>query len=292
MLGEVGYLNLVRKVLQTQVLYPNRTGIPTLSLFGAQLRFNLRANTLPMITTKFVSFDNIAKELLWFIKGDTNQRNLENSGVSIWKANSTRKFLDSRGLRHYKENETLGPIYGFQWRHFNAKYIDANTDYTNQGFDQLNHVIETIKNNPTSRQIIMSAWNAAFIDEMALPPCHVLVQFHVNLTTNELSSHMYQRSGDLMLGVPYNITSYSLLTHIIAKICGLKTGEFIHSFGNVHIYENHITTAKLQLEREPLAAPTIEFCAKIPNDINKITIDHFQLRDYIFHPKLNYKMVI
>lgn len=292
MKGELGYLKLVRNVLQKQYTSPNRTGTPTLSIFGAQMRFDLRNKTLPMMTTKFVSFDHVAKELLWFMRGDTNQKNLERAGVSIWKANATREFLDSRGLHHYKENETLGPIYGFQWRHFNAKYIDANTDYSNQGFDQLKHVIETIKKDPSSRRIIMSAWNASCINEMALPPCHVLVQFYVDTLTNELSSHLYQRSGDLMLGVPYNITSYSLLTHIIARICGLKTGEFVHSIGDVHIYEDHIPNAKIQVERLPLPPPTLEISNKMSLDVDDIDIRDFQIQNYKFYPKLAYKMAV
>lgn len=294
MFGEANYLRLVKKVLGQKNLYTNRTGVSTLNLFGSQLRFDLKNNKLPMTTTKFVSFKNIANELLWFMRGDTNQETLEQSGVSIWKANSTREFLDSRGLYHYKEHQTLGPIYGFQWRHFNAKYIDATSDYTNQGFDQLKFVIETIKHDPHSRRIIMSAWNASCINEMALPPCHVLVQFYVDTLKNELSSHLYQRSGDLMLGVPYNIASYSLLTHIIAKMCNLNAGEFIHSIGNIHIYENHIKNAKEQCKRKPFPPPTIQIKDRISSleDIETMTIDDFTVHNYKYHPKLAFKMVV
>lgn len=292
MLGEAGYLKLVQSVLRTGCLSRNRTNTPTLSLYGAQMRFNLRNNTLPMLTTKFVSFDHVAKELLWFISGNTNQRTLENIGVPIWKANSSRSYLDSRGLYHYKEYETLGPIYGFQWRHFNAKYIDANTNYKNQGFDQLAYIVDSLRNDPSSRRIIMSAWNASCINQMALPPCHVLVQFHVNEQTKELYSHLYQRSGDLMLGVPYNIASYSLLTHILAKVCGLKAGEFVHTIGDVHIYENHIANAHIQTKREPFIFPTLMCSPITDNDIDKVTVSHLKLCNYKYHPKLNYTMIV
>lgn len=290
--GEVGYLKLVRKVLQTRNLIPNRTGTNTFSIFGAQLKFSLLNNTLPMMTTKYVSFNHVIKELLWFIKGDTNQNTLEQDGVLIWKKNSSRTFLDAKGLHHYKEYETLGPIYGFQWRHFNAKYVDAVTDYTNQGVDQLQNVINLIKYEPTSRRILMSAWNASCLNEMVLPPCHVLVQFHVNTNTSELSSHLYQRSADLMLGVPYNITSYSLLTHILAHICGLKAKEFIHSFGDVHIYENHIANAKKQLQRKPYSPPILQISPEMPNHIDHIKREHMNIKKYSYHPKLHFDMAI
>lgn len=291
--GEAGYLQLVKKVLKSKILKPNRTGTPTLSLFGEQLLFDLRNGSLPLMTTKFLSFKQIAHELLWFMKGDTNQKSLDKVGVNIWKGNSTRDFLDNRNLNHYKEYESLGPIYGFQWRHFNARYVDATTDYKNQGIDQLAQVIEMIKNNPTSRRIIMTAWNPSCIDEMVLPPCHILVQFDVDIDKNELSSQMYQRSGDLMLGIPYNIVSYSLLTHILAKMCGLKTGKFIHCIGNVHIYANHIQNAKIQTTRLPYPSPTIAMSEELHSKkIDDITINDFIIHNYKYHPKLKFDLIV
>lgn len=293
MVNEQGYLNLVRKVLKYGEWQSNRTGVDTLCLFGEMLQFDLRDSTLPMITTKHVSFSTILKELLWFKNGDTNQKHLEEKNVFIWKANSTRQFLDSRGLTSYKAEETLGPIYGFQWRHFGAPYIDANTNYAGKGVDQLKQVIEMLKTNPTSRRIIMSAWNPVQLDEMALPPCHVLSQFHVNMNRQELSCIMFQRSGDLMLGVPYNITSYSLLTHILAKLCGWKTGTFKVCLGNVHIYENHVENAKLQLKRSPFDPPKIElmFNHQQRHDIDELEERHFKLIGYKHHPKIQFDMI-
>lgn len=251
------YLSLIRKVLQCSST-PNRTGINARSCFGYQLKFNLRNNTLPIITTRPMPIRVIANELFWFMRGQTNQRILENQNVMIWKANSSRKYLDSRGLYNYKEYESLGPIYGFQWRNFGAKYVDCYTNYSEKGIDQLKQVVNAIKYDPTSRRIIMTAWNPLDLHEMALPPCHILIQFHVDVSNKELSAHLYQRSADLMLGVPFNITSYSLLVHILAKICGLSGGELIHSFGDVHIYENHIYGAKQQLLREPKSFPKVD----------------------------------
>lgn len=292
MYGELGYLSLVRKIINIGRLSPNRTKVKTLSLFGEQLKFDLRQSKLPMITTKKVSFETILKELLWFMHGDTNQKTLESQGVRIWKANSSREYLDSRGLFDYKEYETLGPIYGFQWRHFGAKYIDSDTDYSGQGIDQLRQVIDMCKNDPTSRRIIMTAWNPMDLDKMALPPCHTFVQFSVNSDTNELSSHMYQRSGDMMLGVPYNITSYSLLTHIVAQLCDLKAAEFIYTLGDVHIYEPHIENAKQQIILIPHQPPTIEMLFDETTDVDTLRIDQFQLKNYKHHKMLHFDMIV
>lgn len=288
------YLSLIRKVLKCPSV-PNRTGVDAKSLFGYQLRFNLRNNTLPIITTKPMPFKTIAKELFWFMRGETNQKILENQGVKIWKGNSSRKYLDSRGLYSYKEYESLGPVYGFQWRHFGAKYVDCHTNYREceTSIDQLKHVVETIKHDPESRRIIMTAWNPLDLPYMALPPCHILIQFHVDTLRHELSAHLYQRSADLMLGVPFNITSYSLLIHIIAKICNLKCGEFIHSFGNVHIYDDHIEGAKEQLLRRPKPFPQLHIYFEntdVDDIIDNLDCKQLKLLNYNFdhrHIKLN-----
>lgn len=295
----IEYLKLVRHVLNRGRVSKNRTGIDTLAVFGYQMRYDLTNNRLPMITTKHVNFEMIAKELFWFLRGDTNQRHLEEQNVKIWKANCSREFLDSRNLHHYIENETLGPIYGFQWRHFGAKYIDSNTDYTGQGIDQLAKVFDAIRNNPTDRRIIMSAWNPMDLDIMALPPCHSFIQFDVDVERGELSGQMYQRSADIMLGVPYNITSYSLLIHIIAQSCGLKAGEFVHTIGNAHIYNNHINCAIEQLNRKPYEMPKIEMhfgemktFEEFTKFINSLDISMFKLIDYKHHDRLFYKMAV
>lgn len=289
---ELGYLCLVRKVLLSGRWSENRTGVKTLSLFGDQLRYSLRGNRLAMLTTKFISFSSVAEELLWFIRGDTNQKTLADRKVNIWRGNSSRQYLDSRKLFHYKEYESLGPIYGFQWRHFGANYIDCHTDYSNMGVDQLKECINQIQNDPHSRRIIMSAWNPVDLNKMALPPCHILVQFEVNTENRELSAHMYQRSADLMLGVPYNLTSYSLLIHMLAHVCHLTPGELICSYGNLHIYENHIENAKKQIEREPLSQPKLKINAKDNQPIEMFSIDNFEILNYKYYDKIRYEMVV
>lgn len=201
------------------------------------MRFSLRDGVLPLLTTKRVFWRAVAEELLWFITGSTNVKDLQEKNVHIWDGNSTREFLDKNGLVDREEGD-LGPIYGFQWRHFGADYKTCHDDYTGQGVDQLNEVIERIRNNPTDRRIIMSAWNVVDLPKMALPPCHCFVQFYV--ADGELSCQLYQRSADMGLGVPFNIASYSLLTYMIAQVTGLKPGDFIHTIGDAHVYLNHI----------------------------------------------------
>lgn len=290
--NEAGYLSLVNDVLTKGRLSENRTGIRTLSLFGDQLRYCLRDNKLAMLTTKFVSFSSVFYELLWFIRGETNQKTLADKNVHIWRANSTREFLDSRKLYHYKEFESLGPIYGFQWRHFGAKYYDSYTSYVGQGVDQLKNCIHQIRNEPNSRRIIMSAWNPVDLNKMVLPPCHVMFQFEVDQERKELSGHLYQRSADLLLGVPYNLLSYSLLLHIIAHKCSLSAGDLVCSYGNVHVYENHIENAKIQLSREPLTPPQIVMRFNKDTNIEDLTLGDFIVKDYNHHGKLNFKMAV
>ncbi|ATZ81542.1 thymidylate synthase/pyrimidine hydroxymethylase-like protein [Drosophila innubila nudivirus] len=290
------YLDIVASILENGTRMPNRTGIDAISSFGHQMKFNLRNNTLPMITTKFISFKTIATELFWFLRGDTNQRHLEEQNVKIWKANCSRKALNDRKLFNYTEYETLGPIYGFQWRHFGAKYIDAKTNYSGQGVDQLYNAYKEICENPTSRRIMMSAWNPCDLEKMVLPPCHSFIQFHVDTEKRELSGQMYQRSGDMMLGVPYNITSYALLLHIMARACNLTAGDLIHILGNAHIYESHIDAAKEQVTRVPYEHPKIEMNFDTNVDFNtmieNLHISQFKVLDYKHHDKIYYEMVV
>lgn len=290
--NEPGYLNLIRQVLTTKRLRPNRTGIPTLSVFGAQLTFNLANKTLPLLTTKHVSFHNIATELLWFLRGDTNQKHLEQHNVNIWQGNSSRSYLDSKGLYAYKEHESLGPIYGFQWRHFGATYTSCHADYTNCGYDQLKRLERLIKTNPTDRTMVMSAWNPLDIDKMVLPPCHVLVQFEVDPDLSTLSAHMYQRSADLMLGVPYNIASYALFTHIMAHKCKLTADKLVCSYGNVHIYQPHVEGATLQIQRVPTAPPSIQMLFPCDLDYNQLRVAHFKVNNYIAQQSVPFTMVV
>ncbi len=205
------------------------------------MRFSLSDGKIPLLTTKRVYWHGLVEELLWFISGDTSSKTLEKKGVNIWKKNGSREFLDRQGLTDREEGD-LGPIYGFQWRHFGAFYTSYNKDYKGKGIDQLANIIETIKKNPDDRRMILSAWNPAQQHLMALPPCHMFAQFYVS--DGELSCQVYQRSADMGLGVPFNIASYALLTHMIAKCTGLVARELIHVMGDCHVYLNHVETLR------------------------------------------------
>eukprot|EP01063_Lacrimia_lanifica_P032957 TRINITY_DN573_c0_g1_i1.p2 TRINITY_DN573_c0_g1~~TRINITY_DN573_c0_g1_i1.p2 ORF type:complete len:504 (+),score=225.75 TRINITY_DN573_c0_g1_i1:50-1513(+) len=282
------YLDLVRDIMETGVEKGDRTGTGTISKFGAQSRWSLRDGCLPLLTTKRVFWKGVAEELFWFIKGSTNGKILSDKGVGIWDGNGTKEFLESRGLGH-REAGDLGPIYGFQWRHFGAAYTDCHADYTGKGKDQLAEVIHKIKTNPNDRRIIMSAWNPSALDEMALPPCHVMCQFYV--ANGELSCQMYQRSCDMGLGVPFNIASYSLLTIMIADICGLKPGDFVHTLGDAHVYSNHVEPLKEQLKREPRPFPTIKIMKRREN-IEDYEMGDFKILEYTPYPTIKMEMAV
>jgi thymidylate synthase len=231
------YLDLLDKVLREGVRKDDRTGVGTLSLFGHQMRFDL-SEGFPLVTTKRVHLKSVIHELLWFLQGDTNVKYLRDNGVTIWD-------------EWANEDGDLGPIYGMQWR----RWPDGDKD-----IDQLAHVVEEIKRNPFSRRLIVSAWNPAQVDKMALPPCHCLFQFHVAEIDGRkrLSCQLYQRSADVFLGVPFNIASYALLTHMVAQVTDCVPGDFVHSFGDVHLYLNHVEQARLQLSREPKPLPRLK----------------------------------
>lgn len=267
---EYEYFDLIDKILTKGKFKPDRTGTGTISMFGAQMRFDIRDSTMPLLTTKRVFWRGVFEELLWFIKGSTDSNLLKEKNVHIWDANGSKEFLEKSGLGHREEGD-LGPVYGFQWRHFGAEYIDKNTNYTGQGIDQLNDIIARIKTNPYDRRLILTAWNPKDIPLMALPPCHCLAQFYVN--DGELSCQLYQRSADVGLGVPFNIASYALLTHMIAHITDLKTGDFVHTLGDAHIYKDHVESLQEQLKRTPSNFPKINFKRKVTN------IDDFKFED-------------
>ena len=242
---EKQYLKLVRNIINNGTKEVGRNGT-TYGLIGGMMRFSLKDNTMPLMTTKKLAWRTCLKELLWFVKGDTNNENLQKQNVKIWNGNATRDFLNSRGLHHLDEND-LGPVYGHQWRFWNAKYGTCNDNYEGAGIDQLQYIIDELKHGKmtkqNSRRLIMSAWNPEQLDEMALPPCHVLSQFHVT-EGNKLSCTLYQRSADMGLGVPFNIASYAFLTHLLAKHCELEAHEFIHFLGNMHVYDDHVEALK------------------------------------------------
>lgn len=300
------YLNLIGDILSRGEHRPDRTGTGTLSIFAPPpLRFTLsktnpadpstHTNILPLLTTKRVFTRAVIAELLWFIKGSTNAKELSDQGVHIWDGNGSRSFLDSLGPpQSLREEGDLGPVYGFQWRHFGAEYTDCHADYTGKGVDQIKEIIHKLKHKPYDRRILLSAWNVGDLGSMALPPCHLMAQFYVSFpdapvgedaykqwqhaqqqptdaqpngtTTNgaspkargRLSCTLYQRSADTGLGIPFNIASYALLTHMLAHACDLIPGEFIHIIGDAHVYVDHIEPIKEQLRREPREFPTMK----------------------------------
>ncbi len=287
---EYQYLLALCKIIETGRKKPNRTGVPTLSLTGLQFRFTLMRGPdriLPLITTKYTNFRLILSELLWFISGNTNSETLRTVYQNnIWNANGSREFLDSRGFTD-RDVGNLGPVYGFQWRHWNGDYQDPTGK---PGIDQLANVINSIQADPFGRRHIVSAWNPEQIADMALPPCHVLFQFIVQPDSSGNPSHLdcllYQRSGDMPLGVPFNIASYSLLCHIVAKLTSLTPGEFIITIGDAHIYENQIELCKTQIQRKTYEFPVLN----ISNitDINTLNMSDFTLVNYKNHPVIKY----
>lgn len=286
---EYQYLNLIQNILENGTWEEGRNG-KVKSIFGQTMRFSLKDGSIPILTTKKTAWKTCLKELLWFIRGETNNKILKEQGVHIWDGNSSREFLDSRGLQKYEVDE-LGPIYGHQWRHFNAKWQGDEHDYTGEGVDQLQQIIDALKDpkQRTSRRLIMTAWNPCQLDEMALPPCHILCQFNVH-DGNKLSCSMYQRSNDECCGTPFNIASYSFLTHLLAKHCGLEAYEFVYFKGNCHIYEAHVEGAKLQIQREPYCFPTLSI-KQVRENINDYQVDDFILENYEHHEPIKFQMV-
>ena len=255
------YLELLRHVRDNGTQKEDRTGTGTSSVFGYQMRFNLE-DGFPLLTTKKLHTKSIIHELLWFLKGDTNIQYLKENGVGIWDA-----WADANG--------NLGPVYGHQWRSWST--ADGKT------IDQISEVIKMIKTNPDSRRLIVSAWNVGELSKMALPPCHALFQFYV--ANGKLSCQLYQRSADVFLGVPFNIASYALLTMMIAQVCDMEPGEFVHSFGDVHLYNNHFEQANLQLSRTPFPLPQMKINAAV-KDIFDFKFEDFELMNYESHPAI------
>lgn len=290
--GELGYLDLLKLIVENGEARTDRTEVGTKALFGCQIRFNLREG-FPLLTTKKVNFKAIIHELLWFIKGDTNIKYLVDNGVNIWSEWPFEKYKslpDCKGetliefaekiktdSNFAKKYGNLGPVYGKQWRNF-------------RGIDQLKELVENLKNNPFSRRHILTAWNPPEIKQMLLPPCHLLAQFFVS-GNKKLTCLLYQRSGDMFLGVPFNIASYSLLTAMIAQICGYKVGEFIHVIGDAHIYSNHLEQVKLQLERKPKKLPTLKLNLEIKS-LFDFRYEDISLENYDPYPPIKAKVAV
>ena len=285
---EQQYLDIVRDILLTGVKRGDRTGTGTLSKFGVSMRFNLRGEVLPLLTTKRVFWRGVAEELLWFVSGDTSAGTLQAKDIHIWDGNGSKEFLEGRGLGHREEGD-LGPVYGFQWRHFGAPYGTMHDDYSGQGVDQLAQVVQALKSEPTSRRIVLTAWNPAALPDMALPPCHMFAQFFV--ADGEVSCQMYQRSADMGLGVPFNIASYALLTRLVAQAAGLKAGELVHVIGDAHVYLNHVQALWTQLEREPRPFPRLTIDPTV-SDMDAFRMEHFTLHDYKPHKSIKMTMAV
>lgn len=285
-MSEKAYLDALRDIIIHGELRKTRNA-HTISSFGVKIDFDIK-NSFPLLTTKKMFFHGLLHELLWFIKGDTNSKRLEEKNVNIWKANSTRAFLDKHDLVEYEEGD-CGPIYGFQWRHFNAPYRGHDQSYQGKGIDQLQNCIDLIKTDPFSRRIFMSAWNPCQIKDMCLPPCHISYQFYVS-KDDYLSCMLYQRSGDMFLGIPFNIASVALLVNIIAHMTDKKPGKISIMIGDAHIYDSHVGSVLKQVDREPFEFPTL-FIKNKHENINDYVFEDFEIIDYQYHPALREKMV-
>ena len=283
--GENEYLRVLQKIFQDGERIHSRNST-VYSSFGERMVFDLQ-DGFPLLTTKRMGYKTILRELLWFIRGSTDNQSLQDKKVHIWDKNASKEFLQSRGLS-YKEGD-LGPVYGFQWRHSGAEYKGCHENYGGKGYDQLQEVIRLLKEDPQSRRILMSAWNPTDVDKMALPPCHVMCQFYVRDNTL-LDCQLYQRSGDMFLGVPFNIASYSFLTHIIAKITGYQPGRLIHILGDAHIYENHMTQVREQLKRVPVQFPSVFIQDSLTN-IDTICEEMIHIESYKSYPQIKGDMI-
>jgi thymidylate synthase len=288
--GEASYLNALRVLLRHGEDREDRTGTGTLSRFGHQFRFDLTESKVPLLTTKRVPWKMVLEELLWFLRGSTDSTALAEKGIRIWQGNTTRAFLDSRGLAHLPEGD-IGAGYGFQWRHFGGRYVDCKAPYGPEvGVDQLAYVENMLKEDPRSRRICMTAWNPSSLHEMALPPCHVFAQFYVG-NNRSLSCHLYQRSADMFLGFPWNMFSYACLTHVLAKRCDMRPGELVVSVGDMHVYKDHVRQVEEQLERSPAAAPKLRVSDAVRTKAwEELSVEDFEISNYDPLPAIKGKM--
>ena len=285
------YLQLLNNILTKGEEKMDRTGTGTLSTFGHQMRFSLEDDVIPLLTTKKVYWKGVIEELLFFLRGDHDNRKLQEKGVHIWDGNTSREFLDSNSLK--LETHDLGKAYGVQWRASGASLRSIGESYLGDGVDQLKEVIYLLRNEPNSRRIIINAWNVPELSEMALPPCHMMYQFYVS-EEKYLSCMMTQRSADTFLGLPFNIASTATLVHILARVCNLQTGEIIINLGDAHLYESHITQAQIQLLRKPHVFPKLKINKDLTyiTDIENLTYNDFETIDYRHHPSIKASMVV
>ena len=277
------YLNLLNQVLTHGKVRSDRTGTGTVGIFGHQMRFDLD-DGFPLLTTKKLHLRSIIHELLWFISGETHVKTLQDAGVRIWNDWAT----EEQTARFGRKAGDLGPVYGHQWRNFGATVLEDGS-YANDGVDQIQRVLDTIRDNPNSRRILITGWNPKESDQVALPPCHTLFQFYVQ--DGRLSCQLYQRSADIFLGVPFNIASYSLLMMMIAQVTGLKPGEFVHTMGDAHLYSDHLEQARLQLTREPRPRPVMTLNPEV-TDLFKFKFEDFRLSEYDPHPHIKARVSV
>ena len=294
---EYKYFDLMNRILETGESRPDRTGVGTMSIFGPQLSFDIE-HELPLLTTKFVGWKSILKELLFFLKGNTDTKLLEKEGVNIWKANTTRDFLDTRGLRGYDVGD-MGPMYGWIWRHVGAEYKGCNESYVNQGVDQLTALVQGLREDPFSRRHLMTTFCPLYTDKGVLAPCHgICTQFYVSTNKSDankhyLSCHVYLRSNDIFLGQPYNIASYAMLTHIIAMMVGMTPKNLIMSVGDCHMYKSHAMQAKLQLFRNPLPFPIFKVSESVKTkSFDDLVLADFEVIGYMSHPAIKAPMAV
>lgn len=299
---ESNLLNAMNQIIQQGFKRPNRTGVDTRSLFGKQFEYKMvekidsetgkSSYRLPLLTTKKMFVRGVFGELKWFLSGGTDSKELETQGINIWKGNSSRKFLDATGKSHYDEGE-CGPIYGFQWRHTGAQYVHGKKDYTGEGIDQVQNVIKSLQEDPFSRRHIISGWNVKDLDQMVLPPCHVLYQFLVSEHKGQkyLSLSMYQRSADTFLGVPFNVCSLGMFLLIMAHRVNMKPLSIHHSIGDMHIYENHIEAASKQIQRDPCMFPYISINCDPKEKIEDYNLEDISIDDYYHHNLIKADMI-
>lgn len=300
--NEQGYLDLLKNLLQSGNQRETRND-KVKSLFGSQLKFDLTGAKFPLLTTKKMFYRAIVEEQLFFLRGDTDSKILENQRVNIWKLNTTEEFQRKRGLQHYSEGD-MGPMYGWQWRHYGAEYTGPQSNVKGEigGFNQLTQLLSDIRTDPHSRRLLLTSYNPAQVKESVLAPCHSLVlQFYVDTGKNELSVHMYQRSADFFLGVPFNIAGTSIILKVIAHMLHMETGTVVISFGDYHLYSNHLEQAHTQVTREPLNMPKLEItrepppvdaqCSQLLDWIDSLTFKDFKLTSYECHPAIKADMV-
>jgi thymidylate synthase len=292
---EYEYLNLMQDIIENGHIREDRTQVGTKSIFARQMRFDI-SQSVPIVTTKFLPWKMVMKELLWFLQGKTNSKLLEAQGVGIWKGNSTRAFLDQRGLQDYQEGD-IGPMYGYSWRHWGHPYQGCSADYTNKGYDQLAELIENLKKDPFSRRHLLTTYNPAEVKNSVLAPCHgVATMYYVEKDAEgqqHLSCHVVCRSSDTFLGLSFNIASYAMMTYIIAKKCSMKPKDLILSTGDTHIYLNHLSQVQEQLSRDPLPFPVLEVADSVRDKpFEEITMEDFNLVGYMYHPAIKAPMAV